>query len=231
VQLSRLQGSSGQSWRSEAGLVHANTRGPTPRLPGPAKPSHPGCANALGACRRPQSDRTGVSRPGNRTGWELICQVTSTWWWAPAHRWRCAVSSARSPLAPPSGGIRSQRPAWRRPGKPVTLGYARDGDVIVVHTLDRLGRTLCDTLKHPQLFSASGSPTDTALNHPGRAPDHVGWPTRRSTNANPDGRAGPRSHPARQRRHHRETLHRCSATRSATAPTHSPAQPIPSPDK
>jgi DNA invertase Pin-like site-specific DNA recombinase len=26
------------------------------------------------------------------------------------------------------------------------LGYARDGDVIVVHTLDRLGRTVGDTV-------------------------------------------------------------------------------------
>src|SRR2546429_7355000 len=29
-----------------------------------------------------------------------------------------------------------------RPGLKALLGYARDGDVIVVHTLDRLGRTL-----------------------------------------------------------------------------------------
>ncbi len=33
-----------------------------------------------------------------------------------------------------------------RPGLKVLLGYARDGDVIVVHTLDRLGRTVRDTL-------------------------------------------------------------------------------------
>ncbi|UOT03891.1 MULTISPECIES: recombinase family protein [Rhodococcus] len=29
---------------------------------------------------------------------------------------------------------------------PGLLAYARTGDVIVVHTLDRLGRTVCDTL-------------------------------------------------------------------------------------
>ena len=33
-----------------------------------------------------------------------------------------------------------------RPGLAALLGYARDGDVIVVHTLDRLGRTVRDTL-------------------------------------------------------------------------------------
>ncbi len=33
-----------------------------------------------------------------------------------------------------------------RPGLKAALAYARDGDVIVVHTLDRLGRTVRDTL-------------------------------------------------------------------------------------
>jgi DNA invertase Pin-like site-specific DNA recombinase len=33
-----------------------------------------------------------------------------------------------------------------RPGLKAALHYARDGDVIVVHTLDRLGRTVRDTL-------------------------------------------------------------------------------------
>ena len=33
-----------------------------------------------------------------------------------------------------------------RPGLQAALAYARDGDVIVVHTLDRLGRTVRDTL-------------------------------------------------------------------------------------
>jgi DNA invertase Pin-like site-specific DNA recombinase len=33
-----------------------------------------------------------------------------------------------------------------RPGLQAILDYARDGDVIVVHTLDRLGRTVRDTL-------------------------------------------------------------------------------------
>ncbi len=33
-----------------------------------------------------------------------------------------------------------------RPGLTAALAYARDGDVIVAHTLDRLGRTVRDTL-------------------------------------------------------------------------------------
>ncbi|WP_431031541.1 recombinase family protein [Plantibacter sp. RU18] len=33
-----------------------------------------------------------------------------------------------------------------RPGLTAALEYARDGDIIVVHTLDRLGRTVRDTL-------------------------------------------------------------------------------------
>jgi DNA invertase Pin-like site-specific DNA recombinase len=33
-----------------------------------------------------------------------------------------------------------------RPGLRALLGYAREGDVVVVHTLDRLGRTVRDTL-------------------------------------------------------------------------------------
>ncbi|MDQ6807230.1 MAG: recombinase family protein, partial [Actinomycetota bacterium] len=33
-----------------------------------------------------------------------------------------------------------------RPGLRAAIDYARDGDVIVVHTLDRLGRTVRDTL-------------------------------------------------------------------------------------
>ncbi|WP_258558123.1 recombinase family protein [Rhodococcus sp. AG1013] len=33
-----------------------------------------------------------------------------------------------------------------RPGLTALLDYARDGDVIVVHTLDRLGRNVRDTL-------------------------------------------------------------------------------------
>jgi len=33
-----------------------------------------------------------------------------------------------------------------RPGLKAALAYARNGDVIVVHTLDRLGRTVRDTL-------------------------------------------------------------------------------------
>lgn len=37
-------------------------------------------------------------------------------------------------------------PTTHRPGLRALLGYARDGDVMVVHTLDRLGRTVRDTL-------------------------------------------------------------------------------------
>jgi DNA invertase Pin-like site-specific DNA recombinase len=33
-----------------------------------------------------------------------------------------------------------------RPGLRAALTHARDGDVLVVHTLDRLGRTVRDTL-------------------------------------------------------------------------------------
>jgi DNA invertase Pin-like site-specific DNA recombinase len=33
-----------------------------------------------------------------------------------------------------------------RPGLRAVIAYAREGDVIVVHTLDRLGRTVRDTL-------------------------------------------------------------------------------------
>ncbi|WP_354154962.1 MULTISPECIES: recombinase family protein [unclassified Arthrobacter] len=33
-----------------------------------------------------------------------------------------------------------------RPGLTAALGYARPGDVLVVHTLDCLGRTVRDTL-------------------------------------------------------------------------------------
>jgi DNA invertase Pin-like site-specific DNA recombinase len=36
--------------------------------------------------------------------------------------------------------------ATDRPGLAAALAYAREGDVIVVHTLDRLGRTVRDTL-------------------------------------------------------------------------------------
>lgn len=43
-----------------------------------------------------------------------------------------------------------------RPGLRALLGYARDGDVIVVHTLDRLGRTVRDTLNLIHDLSARG---------------------------------------------------------------------------
>ena len=43
-----------------------------------------------------------------------------------------------------------------RPGLRALLGYARDGDVIVVHTLDRLGRTVRDTLNLIHDLSSRG---------------------------------------------------------------------------
>ena len=43
-----------------------------------------------------------------------------------------------------------------RPGLRALLGYARDGDVIVVHTLDRLGRTVRDTRNLIHDLSARG---------------------------------------------------------------------------
>ena len=43
-----------------------------------------------------------------------------------------------------------------RPGLRALLAYARDGDVIVVHTLDRLGRTVRDTLNLIHELTALG---------------------------------------------------------------------------
>jgi DNA invertase Pin-like site-specific DNA recombinase len=43
-----------------------------------------------------------------------------------------------------------------RPGLRAVLAYAREGDVIVVHTLDRLGRTVRDTLNLIHELSQSG---------------------------------------------------------------------------
>jgi DNA invertase Pin-like site-specific DNA recombinase len=43
-----------------------------------------------------------------------------------------------------------------RPGLRALLEYAREGDVIVVHTLDRLGRTVRDTLNMIHELSARG---------------------------------------------------------------------------
>ena len=43
-----------------------------------------------------------------------------------------------------------------RPGLRAVLEYARDGDVIVVHTLDRLGRTVRDTLNMIHELSERG---------------------------------------------------------------------------
>jgi len=43
-----------------------------------------------------------------------------------------------------------------RPGLRAVLEYARDGDVIVVHTLDRLGRTVRDTLNLIQELAERG---------------------------------------------------------------------------
>ena len=43
-----------------------------------------------------------------------------------------------------------------RPGLQAVIQYARDGDVIVVHTLDRLGRTVRDTLNLIHDLAARG---------------------------------------------------------------------------
>lgn len=43
-----------------------------------------------------------------------------------------------------------------RPGLRAVLQYAREGDVIVVHTLDRLGRTVRDTLNMIHELSERG---------------------------------------------------------------------------
>ena len=43
-----------------------------------------------------------------------------------------------------------------RPGLQAVIEYARDGDVIVVHTLDRLGRTVRDTLNLIHDLAARG---------------------------------------------------------------------------
>ena len=43
-----------------------------------------------------------------------------------------------------------------RPGLQAVIKYARDGDVIVVHTLDRLGRTVRDTLNLIHDLAARG---------------------------------------------------------------------------
>ncbi|GEO95694.1 invertase [Kocuria turfanensis] len=43
-----------------------------------------------------------------------------------------------------------------RPGLSAALAYAREGDVIVVHTLDRLGRTVRDTLNLIQDLAEHG---------------------------------------------------------------------------
>jgi hypothetical protein len=61
----------------------------------------------------------------------------------------------RTELAGIAGQVnKSAARPWRRggtdrPGLRALLGYVRDGDVIVVHTLDRLGRTVRDTLNPP----------------------------------------------------------------------------------
>jgi DNA invertase Pin-like site-specific DNA recombinase len=43
-----------------------------------------------------------------------------------------------------------------RPGLREVINYAREGDVIVVHTLDRLGRTVRDTLNLIHELSEQG---------------------------------------------------------------------------
>src|SRR5664280_3598992 len=57
---------------------------------------------------------------------------------------------------PGSIWTRNQGPRWDRPGLRAVTGYARAGDVIVVHTLDRLGRTVRDTLNLIHELTARG---------------------------------------------------------------------------
>ena len=51
-----------------------------------------------------------------------------------------------------------------RPGLREVIAYAREGDVIVVHTLDRLGRTVRDALA--DLAQSLGAPPDQGLEDP-----------------------------------------------------------------
>ncbi|MBV8988068.1 MAG: recombinase family protein [Solirubrobacterales bacterium] len=59
------------------------------------------------------------------------------------HRARPRPSGRRRVAARGDGG---KLTVTRRPGLRAVLDYAREGDVIVVHTLDRLGGTVRDTL-------------------------------------------------------------------------------------
>jgi len=62
-------------------------------------------------------------------------------------RRRSAVVRGRScPLDPSGLWVPKSGATTDRPGLKAALACARDGDVIVVHTLDRLGRTVRDTL-------------------------------------------------------------------------------------
>ena len=63
-----------------------------------------------------------------------------------------------------------------RPGLRAVTGYARAGDVIVVHTLDRLGRTVRDTLNLIHELAERGvgvrnlaDPIKVGLREPGRS--------------------------------------------------------------
>lgn len=66
-----------------------------------------------------------------------------------------------------------------RPGLRTLLDYARSGDVIVVHTLDRLGRTVRDTLNliHDLAERGVGSATWPTRSGSTRATRPTRWPS------------------------------------------------------
>ncbi|WP_245813796.1 recombinase family protein [Rhodococcus marinonascens] len=98
---------------------------------------------------------------------------------------------------------RKSRATTDRPGLTALLEYARDGDVIVVHTLDRLGRNVRDTLNLIHDLRERGigvrnlrGPDPHRLLEPGR-PDGA---TRRSRTAATVVRDRPSRHRERRRR-------------------------------
>ena len=66
-----------------------------------------------------------------------------------------------------------------RPGLRAVTGYARAGDVIVVHTLDRLGRTVRDTLNliHELAERGVGSGTSPTRSRWTPRTQPIRWPS------------------------------------------------------
>ncbi len=96
--------------------------------------------SATTGCRKPRTAWTSGTVPGVELGYARVSTAKQD-----LDRQIGALSTA---------GIPTERiyldkkfgASTDRPGLPTLLGYARSGDVIVVHTLDRLGRTVRDTL-------------------------------------------------------------------------------------